>query len=97
MHKHLVYGFIVCFIPISLAGCIVGYKSFSEDEMQPVPPAASLENIKLTCTSDDKPRICDSIQYILRTKYHILDVQTIGQAKRTEPGSGFIIRMKSPI
>jgi hypothetical protein len=62
----------------SFMGCVVGYKTFSVDEKHPAQPAPSLENIKIACTSDGGSWNCDSIQYILRTKYRILDVQAIG-------------------
>jgi hypothetical protein len=78
MRKQILHIIIVCLLSFYLTGCIVGYKTFSVDEKHLAQPAASLENIKISCTSDGGSRICDSIQYVLRTKYHTLDVQTIG-------------------
>jgi hypothetical protein len=81
MYKHILQIIIVCLGSFSLTGCVVGYKSFSVDEKLPAQQVPSLENIKISCTSDDNARSCDSIQYVLRTKYHILDVQTIGTSE----------------
>ena len=81
MYDNMLRVIIICLMSCLSAGCIVGYKTFSVVEKQPPQPATNLENIKILCTAEENDlRSCDSIQYALRTKYHILDVQAIRTA-----------------
>ncbi len=89
MRKQLPYIIIVCLMPFSFMGCVVGYKTFSVDEKPPAQQTPSLENIKIACTSEGNSWSCNSIQYVLRSRYRILDVQTQG----TDESDRFRIRV----
>lgn len=88
MHKQIPHMTIVCFAALFFMGCATGFKTFSVDEKSRAQPAPGLDTIKISCISREY-QSCVSIQYILRAKYHMLDVMTA----RSDETDRFIIKV----
>jgi len=81
-------------ISLPLAGCAAGYSTFHTENWDSTQPTPDLSNVKISCYDGKYPSQCSSIERVLQSRFHLLDVHTIPRVIRNET-ERFVISAES--
>jgi hypothetical protein len=80
-------------ISLQLTGCAVGYITFHTEDWISAQPTPNLANVKVSCNDNGKiPQQCFSLERVLRSRFHILDIQSVPQTGIHSETKRFVIR-----